>query len=74
MKPHWVAGNQFELLENGEAYYPRVFAAIESARSEVLLETFILFDDPVGRQLRAALLAAGAADHLRQTRYLVDFR
>ncbi|MBK7061115.1 MAG: cardiolipin synthase ClsB [Rubrivivax sp.] len=58
MKPHWVAGNQFELLENGEAFYPRVFAAIAAARSEVLLETFILFDDPVGRELRTALLAA----------------
>jgi cardiolipin synthase len=58
MKPHWVADNRFELLENGEAYYPRVFAAIAGARSEVLLETFILFDDVVGRKLREALLAA----------------
>jgi len=58
MKPRWTDGNRFELLENGEDFYPRVFAAIGQARSEVLLETFILFDDPVGRELRDALLAA----------------
>ena len=58
MKPQWTPGNRFELLENGEAFYPRVLAAIGEARREVLLETFILFDDAVGRRLRAALLAA----------------
>lgn len=54
----WVAGNRLELLENGEAFYPRVFGAIESAQREVLLETFILFEDKVGWQLHAVLLAA----------------
>ena len=58
MKPQWTPGNRFELLENGEVFYPRVLAAIGEARREVLLETFILFDDAVGRRLRAALLAA----------------
>lgn len=58
MKPRWMPGNRFELLENGEAFYPRVFETIRQARREVLLETFILFDDPVGRDLREALLAA----------------
>jgi len=54
----WVPGNQFELLENGEEFFPRVFEAIRSARREVLLETFILFDDKIGRGLHAALLEA----------------
>lgn len=54
----WVAGNQFELLENGEEFFPRVFNAIASARHEVMLETFIVFEDEVGQQLHAALLAA----------------
>ena len=36
------------LLENGEAYFPCVFDAIASARHEVLLETFIVFDDNTG--------------------------
>ncbi|WP_428416020.1 cardiolipin synthase ClsB [Methylibium sp.] len=54
----WVDGNRFTLLENGEAYFPRVFQAIAAARHEVLLETFILFEDKVGLELHAALLAA----------------
>lgn len=60
MKPtsRWTGGNQVELLENGEAYFPAVFEAIEAAREEVLLETFILFEDTIGQQLHAVLLAA----------------
>lgn len=58
MRIDWTQGNRFELLENGEAFYPRVFEAISQARQEVLLETFILFDDKVGRSLQQALLQA----------------
>jgi cardiolipin synthase len=54
----WVSGNQFHLLENGEAFFPRVFECIAAARREVVLETFILFEDKVGLGLHAALLAA----------------
>ena len=54
----WVPGNHFELLENGEEFFPRVFHAIAQARHEVMLETFILFEDKIGRQLHAALLSA----------------
>jgi cardiolipin synthase len=67
MNSHWVPGNKLTLLENGEGYYPRVFSAIAAAEKEVLLETFILFDDKVGRQLQAALLTAaqrGASVHV----------
>ena len=60
MNSHWVPGNRIELLENGEGYFPRVFEAIAAAEREVLLETFILFDDKVGQQLHTALLAAAA--------------
>ena len=56
----WVPGNRFELLENGEAFFPRVFECIASADHEVVLETFILFEDKVGMQLHAALLQAAA--------------
>ncbi len=58
MNSRWVPGNRFTLLENGEEFYPRAFEVIAAARKEVILETFILFDDPVGRQLQAALLEA----------------
>ena len=54
----WTGGNHFELLENGEAFFPAVFDAIAAAKTEVLLETFILFEDKVGLALHAALLAA----------------
>lgn len=56
--PRWIAGNRLALLENGEAFFPRVFEAIATARREVVLETFILFEDRVGLQLHAALVAA----------------
>ena len=56
----WVSGNQFHLLENGEAFFPRVFECIANAREEVVLETFILFEDKVGLALHAALLQAAS--------------
>lgn len=67
MNSHWVPGNHITLLENGEGYYPRVFECIAAAEKEVLLETFILFDDKVGQQLHEALLKAaqrGAKVHV----------
>ncbi|MDB5778197.1 MAG: phospholipase D/Transphosphatidylase [Polaromonas sp.] len=56
----WVGGNRFSLLENGEAFFPRVFDCIAGARHEVVVETFILFEDKVGLALHAALLQAAA--------------
>lgn len=67
MRTTWTDNNAIGLLENGEEFFPRVFEAIAGARREVIVETFILFDDPVGRQLRDALLRAagnGAVVHL----------
>lgn len=58
MTPQWRSDTRFELLENGERYFPRVLEAIGQARREILVETFILFDDEVGRALREALIAA----------------
>jgi cardiolipin synthase len=60
LKHRWIGGNKFTLLENGEAFFPRVFEAIDAAQKEILLETFILFDDKVGRALHEALLKAAA--------------
>lgn len=48
--------SQARLLENGEEFFPAVFEAIESAQREVLLETFILFEDKVGLALHEVLL------------------
>jgi cardiolipin synthase A/B len=54
----WIPGNHFTLLENGEAFFPAVFEAIAGAQREVLIETFILFEDKVGIALKDALVAA----------------
>ncbi|HSV51436.1 MAG TPA: cardiolipin synthase ClsB [Burkholderiaceae bacterium] len=58
MSARWIGGNAIALLENGEEFFPRVFDSIAKAQREVLLETFILFEDKVGEALHAALLAA----------------
>ena len=58
MKLEFRPGNRLDLLENGDAFYPAVFEAIGAAREEVLIETFILFDDPVGRGLQRVLIEA----------------
>lgn len=67
MKPPWLSGNAARLLENGEQFFPAVFDAIRAARAEVLIETFILFEDKVGLALHGALLDAarrGVSIHL----------
>lgn len=58
MKNIWYPGNRVDLLENGEAFFPAVFDAIRHARREVLLETFIVFEDKVGLALHQALIEA----------------
>jgi len=58
MDRRWIPGNHFDLLENGEEFFPRVFATIANAKTEVIVETFILFEDKVGLQLQEALIAA----------------
>lgn len=63
-------GNRIRLLENGDNFYPAVFAAIGKAERRVILETFIWFEDGVGRQLHAAVL--GAAQRGVQIEVLLD--
>jgi len=58
VRTRWTEGNRARLLENGEEYFPAVFGAIRGAQREVIVETFILFEDKVGLELRAALLEA----------------
>jgi len=58
MPVKWTEGNVFELLENGEEFFPAVFEAIAAATRSVVIETFIIFDDEVGRELHQVLVAA----------------
>ena len=58
MNYNWREGNQVQLLINGEQYYPRVFECIRAAQREVLIETFIIFEDKVGNELQQVLIEA----------------
>lgn len=58
MSQRWISGNRVELLENGEQFFPRVFEAIRTATREVIVETFILFEDKVGKELHGAMRTA----------------
>jgi cardiolipin synthase len=50
-----TAGNQIEPLVNGDAAFPAMLAAIESAQKSVTLVTYIFDNDATGRQFIAAL-------------------
>ncbi|MDR6360644.1 phosphatidylserine/phosphatidylglycerophosphate/cardiolipin synthase-like enzyme [Klebsiella sp. SORGH_AS 1173] len=63
MKCRWQEGNRITLLENGDQYYPALFAAIGRASRRVILESFIWFEDEGG------LAAARGAAESRPPRY-----
>lgn len=46
------------LLVNGDEFFPRVFEAIRHAQKEVIIETFILWEDKVGKELQTVLMEA----------------
>lgn len=63
----FVDGNQIELLCNGTEFFPALIAAIDSAKREIYLETYIFADDRTGRQVALALKSAarrGVTTHL----------
>jgi cardiolipin synthase len=66
----YTAGNRLQLLRNGEAYFPALIEAIDRARHEVHLETYIFADDATGREVAAAL--SRAAQRGVMVRLLVD--
>ncbi|MDA1116806.1 MAG: cardiolipin synthase ClsB [Proteobacteria bacterium] len=57
---HYVNGNRLTLLRNGEQYFPALVAAIDAARDEVFLETYIFADDQTGSLVADALARAAA--------------
>lgn len=57
---HWTEDNAITLLENGEEFFPAVFDDIRNARHEVIIETFIWYEDAIGRALREVLVQAAA--------------
>ncbi len=62
-----VPNNQIILLQNGEAYFPALEAALDRAMHDIYLETYIFEDDTTGRRIAEALRRAalrGAKTHL----------
>jgi cardiolipin synthase A/B len=61
------AGNDVQLLVGGGEYFPALEAAIDAAREEIYLETYIFENDVTGRRIAAALARAarrGVATHV----------
>ncbi len=65
-----TSGNRLELLENGDAIFPAMLAAISSARRTVNFEAYIFWSDEVGTRFRDAL--AERAAHGVAVRVLLD--
>lgn len=70
MKPAFFNGNRVTLLESGKDYFPALIAAIDAARVDVHLESYIYADDDTGRAVTAAL--ARAAQRGVQVHVMVD--
>lgn len=56
----YIDGNRVALLCNGEQYFPALVDAIDAARDEVFLETYIYADDETGSLVTDALARAAA--------------
>lgn len=56
----WFRGNTITLLKNGEAFFPALLEAIDAARQEILLQTYIFAADATGQRVAAALAQAAA--------------
>ena len=55
---HFVGGNKIKLLHNGAEYFPELEAAIQSAVSEVYLQTYIFEADAAGVRIGQAFSKA----------------
>src|SRR5882762_4612593 len=56
----YVAGNRLTLLKNGVQYFPALVEAIDAARGEVFLESYLYADDETGERVTGALARAAA--------------
>jgi cardiolipin synthase A/B len=63
-------GNRIRLLRNGAEYFTALERAIDAAKREVWLESYIFADDPTGRRIAAAM--ARAAGRGVKVRVMVD--
>ncbi len=70
MKLRFVAGNQIDLLNSGGEYFPALFLALESARQEIYLESYIFAQDATANAVVDRL--CGAARRGVRVHLLVD--
>jgi cardiolipin synthase len=54
----FVAGNRLTLLDSGADFFPALLAAINAARRDIHLESYIFADDTTGRAVAGALVEA----------------
>ena len=65
-----LPGNRVRLLQNGAEFFPALLAAIDSARLEIHLETYIFNTDSTAEAVRDALIRA--AQRGVRVRLLID--
>jgi cardiolipin synthase len=58
MAAEFLPGNRLTLLNSGDDYFPALLAAIESAKIEIYLESYIFADDEIGHAVAGALCRA----------------
>lgn len=51
----FLPGNSLELLNNGDAFYPRMLDAIRGAQASITIEAYIYWDGDIGRVFAEAL-------------------
>jgi cardiolipin synthase len=54
----YIEGNRIILLRSGTEYFPALEHAIEQARGEIFLESYLFADDRTGQRIAAALCRA----------------
>lgn len=67
---HWAAGNRVTLLQSGAEFFPALIGAIDNARRDVSIETYIYWEDAIGEAVTAAL--ENAARRGVSVRLMVD--
>ena len=65
-----IPNNRITLLQNGEAYFPALVTALDQARQEIYLETYIFENDHTGRLMAETLRRAALRGV--QTHLLID--
>ena len=66
----FLPGNQLDLLNNGDAFYPPMLEAIRGAKASITVEAYIYWAGSIGQEFAAALAAQAAAG--RPVKLLLD--